>query len=128
MKRFFAGMFIALLLAAPAFSSAKAGAKAEEDAVVNASVIKAEKSGPEENNKFLFFAEYNIGYAAAAGPKELSDNDTGVYDTPRFGAGAGLSIFMVDLYASASFLFFADRQDTSQHYTFIPLAAGVRIN
>ena len=70
-------------------------------------------------NKLLFM-EYGIDYAVVIDPEEISNNNSGVYDTPEFNAKVGGTIHnWVDLYLGVSFLFFADRQDTSQHYTFI---------
>ena len=77
----------------------------------------------------LVFMEYGISYATVTDPEGLANNDTGVYDTPGFCAKVGVNLYeWIDLYAAVSFAFFAERTNTAQHYTFIPVNGGLRIN
>jgi len=83
----------------------------------------------DETQKKLTFLQFGLDYATVISPEKISNNDTGVYDTPAFNAKAGIDLFKwVDLYAAVSFLFFADSYDTSNHYTFIPIRGGIRVN
>lgn len=76
-----------------------------------------------------FFTSFEGGAAFTVNPHNLSDNNTGVYDTARGGASAGWSFYdWADVYGGAGFAVFFDRIDKESHYSFVPLFAGLRVN
>jgi hypothetical protein len=77
----------------------------------------------------LFFTEFGLGYASIISPGNIENNTTGTKDTMAIDAKAGINILKwVDIYAAGSFYFFMFNQDWQSHYSFYPIAGGVRIN
>ena len=77
----------------------------------------------------LLYTDYSVSYASILTPSQLENNDTGLYDTAGFSAKIGVDILKwADVYAGASFELYPGRNDLSEHFSFIPLYAGARVN
>ena len=77
----------------------------------------------------LIFSEFGLSYGSVIDPSYISNNSTGVFDTAVFDAKAGVEILKwADVYAAAGFNLYLERKNWQAHYTFFPLAGGIRVN
>jgi hypothetical protein len=77
----------------------------------------------------LFFSEYSISYSSIIAPSFLENNSTGTLDTPYFSGKLGIDILKwVDIYAGISFGFFVEQANKQNHYTFVPVFGGIKLN
>jgi len=77
----------------------------------------------------LFFSEYSISYSSIIDPSFLENNSTGTLDTPYFSGKLGIDILKwVDIYAGISFGFFVEQANKQNHYTFVPVFGGIKLN
>jgi hypothetical protein len=77
----------------------------------------------------LAFTEFGLSYGGVIDPFNMSDNNSGVFDTVVFDAKAGIEIIKwVNVYAGAAFHFYMEKPEWGQHYTFFPVFGGIKIN
>lgn len=77
----------------------------------------------------LFFSEYSISYSSIIAPSFLENNSTGTLDTPYFSGKLGIDIFKwINIYAGISFGFFVEQKNKQNHYSFVPVFGGIKLN
>lgn len=77
----------------------------------------------------IVFMEYGVNYSSAVSPQEMENNTSGVLDTATFDVKVGGTYLRwADLYAGGSFMFFPNRADMQEHFTFFPIYMGLRAN
>lgn len=76
-----------------------------------------------------FFTSFSGNAALVVSPWQLTEENTGIYDTAWWSGSAGWSFYgIADVYGGAGFTVFFDRADKESHYSHIPLFAGLRMN
>ncbi len=77
----------------------------------------------------MFYSEFSINYSTVLSPSFIENNTTGTLDTPALDGKIGFEIIKwLDVYAGLSFYFFVEQKNKQNHYTFIPVFAGLKVN
>ncbi len=81
------------------------------------------------NSEKIFYSEFSINYSSIISPDFIENNTTGTLDAPYFSGKLGINILKwIDIYAGISFAFFVEQINKQQHYSFLPLYLGAKIN